>query len=529
MALTVCIPVAGTGSRLGEMTRYLNKALMSVGYKPMLSRIIESFPEDTEFVLPLGCKKELVREFLSLAYPQRVFHFSEVAPYEGPGSGLGRSLLSCRQYLDRPFIFSSCDTLVTESIPTPDHNWMGWAQRDDSCSYRTISLHNRHVTAIQEKMSGDYKTNKPYIGLAGIADWKIFWKAMENGSALSVEQGEVAGLRAILKQGTAIAAHEFTWYDTGLPEGLAQADATYKTPDGPNILNKPDEAIWFVGDNVIKYANDTRFIAQRTQRAKKLEGFVPVVDEATEHMYRYKRAEGEVLSRVVTLPLFTRLLEHCLTFWQQTPLSSEEEAHFKSGCMDFYKTKTLARIQKFYEVFDKSDGELVINGVTTPPLSSILQAVDWESLAHGLIGRFHGDFHFENVLWDTGQQRFVFLDWRQDFAGDIARGDIYYDLAKLMHGLVVNHGVITRDLYYARWEGKALDFDLMRHHNLVSCQRYFDNWLAENGYDVSKVHLLTSLIYLNIAALHHYPYCLLLYGLGASMLFELQKENICLR
>ena len=193
--------------------------------------------------------------------------------------------------------------------------------------------------------------------------------------------------------------------------------------------------------------------------------------------------------------------------------------------MDFYRTKTLARIEKFYAVFQKADGALTINGVPTPPLSVLLDRVDWEELSHGCIGRFHGDFHFENILWNETQQRFTFLDWRQNFAGDLKRGDIYYDLAKLLHGLIVSHGVIAHDQYTATWEGTELRFDLMRPHSLVLCQRHFERWLAEHGYDVRKVRLLTALIYLNIAALHHYPYCLLLYGLGTSMLHELQEES----
>ncbi len=526
MSLTVCIPVAGTGSRLGELTRYLNKSLMSVGYKPVLARIIETFPADTEFVLPLGCKGELVREFLSLAYPGHTFHFVAVTPYEGPGSGLGLSLLSCRQYLDKPFIFTSCDTLVIEPVPLPDHNWMGWARREDNRSYRTVAIAGQRVIAIQEKDMAHAADSRPYIGLAGIADPDIFWMGMEAGGAAAIEQGEAVGLRALLERGRDISAYEFTWFDTGLPQGLAQADSSFKGSQGPNILNKPNEAIWFVGDNVIKYADDTTFISQRTQRARELAGFVPPVESTTEHMYAYRHAEGEVLSQVVTLPLFAQLLEHCATFWRKAALTMDEQAHFRCSCLDFYKAKTLARIQKFYDVFHKPGGELIINRVTTPPLSTILESVDWENLSHGLIGRFHGDFHFENILWDARQQRFIFLDWRQNFAGDLKRGDIYYDLAKLMHGLIVSHGVIARNLYTASWEGNTLDFDFMRPHSLVCCQQYFENWLTEHDYDADKVRLLTALIYLNIAALHHYPYCFLLYGLGTSMLFELQKEKI---
>jgi hypothetical protein len=51
--------------------------------------------------------------------------------------------------------------------------------------------------------------------------------------------------------------------------------------------------------------------------------------------------------------------------------------------------------------------------------------------------------------------------------------------------------------------------------------------LVEQGYEVRKVRILTALIYLNIAALHHNPYCQLLYALGKSMLFAELRAKPC--
>jgi hypothetical protein len=60
---------------------------------------------------------------------------------------------------------------------------------------------------------------------------------------------------------------------------------------------------------------------------------------------------------------------------------------------------------------------------------------------------------------------------------------------------------------------------------LVKCEHQFGEWLVAEGYDKKKVWVLTALIYLNIAALHHHPYSLLLFGLGKSMLkHELEKS-----
>lgn len=515
MSFRVCIPCAGTGSRLQELTRSVNKSLVGIANRPTLSHLIERFPQDAEFVIALGHKGHLVREFLELAYPERTFFFSEVSPFEGPGSGLGLSLLACREHLRQPFVFLSCDTLVDEPIPAPDANWMGYAETPEIAQYRTIDVSTGTVRTICEKGEGLPGRHKAYIGLAGIHNHARFWTAMETGGATAIDTGEAHGIRALIDGG--VLAHSFTWHDTGNPTALAATRERFREPDEPNILDKPDEAIWFVGSSVIKFSNDPKFIANRVARVEQLDGFVPGVTGASRNMYRYDKVAGRVMSDVVTLPRFERLLDFSRTFWTPAELAAPARAAFRETCMRFYRDKTRERIDLFYRTFDRVDGEEPINGVAMPILASLLDRIDWAWMADGLPGRFHGDFHFENILC-TADERFVFLDWRQDFGGDLTVGDIYYDLAKLLHGLIVSHELIARDLFRADWTTDAIAFDLHRKQSLVECERRFNTWLEESGYDRRKVRVLTALIFLNIAALHHYPYCLLLYALGKSML-----------
>ena len=119
MTYTVFIPTAGIGSRLNEETKYINKSLVTADHKPIISHQLSLFPNDTNFVVALGYKGRIVREFLQLAYPKIKIKFVNIEPYKGNGSGLGFTLLSCKKYLMRPFIFMSCDTLVTKKIPPP--------------------------------------------------------------------------------------------------------------------------------------------------------------------------------------------------------------------------------------------------------------------------------------------------------------------------------------------------------------------------------------------------------------------------
>ena len=516
MGYRIVIPTAGIGSRLKESTRYINKSLVGIANRPTISHLIEQFPQDCEFVIALGHKGELVRNFLELAYPDRTFFFANVDPYKGKGSGLGLSLLACEQYLQEPFVFLSCDTLVKELIPEPDHDWMGFSQIEDLAQYRTLNVVNGNVAEICEK--GAIRENrKVYIGLTGVHSYRKFWQAMHSGGTLAIDQGESYGMKSILESNN-VTTHEFTWFDTGNLESIQIVREVYAKPGEPNILEKKNEAIWFVGNKVVKYSDDIDFITNRVKRAKELQEFVPNIYTYKANMYCYKKVNGEVLSDVINPAIFELFLTKCKAFWLKKDLSLEEKKQFENNCLNFYKKKTFERVELFYKNFNQKDDAAIINGELMPSLQDLLNQIDWDWMSKGLAGRFHGDFHFENILYSKSDKKFTFLDWRQDFAGDLSVGDVYYDLAKLMHGLIVNHGIVVNDQYNASWKDGEIKFDIQRKQSLAECEQRLNIWIQESNYDLKKVKVLTALIYLNIAALHHHPYSLLLYGLGKKML-----------
>ncbi len=517
MSFKVVIPTAGTGSRLGSLTKHLNKALVSVGHRPVIARQIEKFPPDCEFVIALGAKGELVRQFLNIVYPKRRFQYVVVDIFEGQGSGLGHSLRCCRAYLQQPFVFLSCDTLVVEKIPDPNENWMGYADSNNFGSYRTLEISDLSVRSIREKDFSGFEKRYPYVGLCGVRDYEIFWDAMFSEERESTVAGESHGLLKLLEK-ERIRAHQFTWFDTGSVEALGRACEAFRDPKGPNVLPKESEAIWFINDKVIKFSADKTFIENRVARASELRGFVPHILQRTDNMYCYQKVEGRILSEVIDPPLFEKLLHYSKTFW--TPIGSHgrNSSTFKSKCYAFYYKKTIERVELFYQIFSKQDGTESINGTAMPLLSELLDLIDWDQLCDGIPVRFHGDFHFENILWNEKANRFIFLDWRQDFAGDLIEGDVYYDLSKLMHGLFVPHDLIVNDKFEIEWNKDRIFFSLLRKRSLIECQRLLEEWCAKNGYDISRVRILTALIFLNIAALHHFPYGLLLFAFGKLLL-----------
>ena len=522
MSYKVVIPTAGTGSRLDRLTKYLNKSLVSLAYRPVLSHLIDQFPKDCVFVIVLGYKGHLVRDFLKIAYPKRTFQFTTVDPYIGPNSGLGRSLLCSEKFLQEPFVFISCDTLVKESIPAPKVNWMGYHKVKNVKSYRTLQIKNQRVYKIFEK-GANTKDQEAYIGFAGIKDYNIFWDAMHKGDDTPILQGEVCGMRGVIEK-ESVSAHFFTWYDTGNLDSLNRAQKAYSKENEPIILHKEKEAIWFVGKQVIKFSDDEVFIKNRVKRALLLKDYVPKVIKSSKNMYAYNKVKGRILSDSITLPIMNILLDHCKNFWRLCSLNEDQRKTFNQICLKFYKDKTYDRLNSFYKKYNQLDSDNIINGEHVPSLHDMFIEMDWDNIANGIPCRFHGDFHFENILWAEHNETFSFLDWRQDFGGNLEIGDIYYDLSKLMHGLIVNHQVIHNNNYSVDWNNSRIEYTFLRKQILVECEDRLNYWCITNKFDLKKIRILTALIYLNIAVLHEHPYSILLYALGKRMLYlELNK------
>ena len=549
----VFIPCAGIGSRLG--LKY-NKALTTIGYQPVIAHIIDKIPCNIEVVIALGYDGDNVQQVVETLYPDRPITYTHIDPYEGPESGLGLTLLQSKDELQCPFIFYPCDTIIKESLFTQHTNWMGYADRtNDSGQYRMLNLFGDgqprmggyRECKIKEICSKNANGEFPYIGLAGIYDYEIFWKVMEEGKDVgSIEMGEVFGLKYLLD--SPIYARKFTWFDTGNPNSLKKTREEIKSWSDDitaNILPKDDEAIWFVNigssqKTVVKFSTSQDFIINRGLRADGLVGYVPKITQSYTNLYTYDMQPGDVLSNKLNPKNFQLLLDHLQNFWQPQVFkgahlkadTSSKFYHtsvlmydaFINSCQQFYKEKTYTRVKKYLKTFEQIDQPETINGVDTPGIWDILDKIDWDWICDGVPStRFHGDLHFENILIDNGE--FTFLDWRQDFGGLLQYGDIYYDLAKLNHGILISHELITKNLFSHSISNNIVTFDFLRKNVSVELEQMFKEFIIMQGYHYKKVQYLTYLIFLNIAALHHYPYGLLLFHLGKSGLWNLLEQE----
>tara|TARA_B110000003_G_C16653104_1_gene535185 strand:+ start:1373 stop:2950 length:1578 start_codon:yes stop_codon:yes gene_type:complete len=511
----VIIPCAGTGSRLGSYTNVINKALVSIDNQPIISKIISQFPKDCQFIIPLGYKGEDLENYLKIAHNDIDILIKYVDPYEGENSGLGTTLLNIFELINKPFVFTSCDTLVTEKIPAPTENWIGYSKVTDSSSYRTIEIKNGMATKLFEKQASE--SLNAYIGLAGFKDYEKFKEVSYNNIDEFRVIGESYPLSILVKDFKALS---YSWSDTGNIAGLQLAREIFSDKQNKkNILEKENEKIWFINNKVIKFSTNEEFIKNRVTRAIQIKKFVPKVNMDNKHMYSYDYVDSSIISQSINSSIFEKLLNELDQFWELKKLSDKDTLNFELTCHDFYFDKTFERINSFLAKYPFYERSLTVNGISINQPIEILNKVDWAKLSKGIPSVFHGDLHFENILFNGHE--FKFLDWRDSFGGLMKYGDIYYDLAKLLHGILVSHKIVLDGGYRIQETEDEITLEIDTTEIYKNLIPLLSSWVKTNGYDINRINILTALIFINIAPLHHDPYSRFLYFYGISNLNSL--------
>src|SRR5574343_86535 len=521
----VLIASAGIGSRVENYSKNFNKALISVGRKPAICYIIDKIPKDVEIVVTVGYKKDYLIQFLSLVYSDRKIKFVDVDKFAGEGSGLGYSILKAKDELQCPFMFIANDCITDEEFTEPTHNFMNFSIEQDTTEYRTVKLQRMSSVVSELIQKGDRRSsNAAYIGSCGIYNYNEFWKYMVEGvEDGSIEQGESYAISKMLNAGMQFNGYPSTWYDTGNVSKYIATNKHFSKDDRINILDKEDETIWFIDDKVVKFHNDKTFISQRVKRTQVLGKLVHEIIGTTENMYMYKRVDGDTFTYNLQYDKFEKFLDWIEDFWVEKDLNDEEIVKFRDICKKFYYDKTIDRINDYYKKYNREDCVEIINGKRYDKLSNILKRVPWNYIfKEAFPTNFHGDLHFENIL--VNNESFSLLDWRQSFGGLIEYGDVHYDLAKLKHGMIISHEMVDAGLYDTQINGNIVNFYFMRKNLLSEIEKKFDAFIKEYGYDLKHINILTALIYLNVASLHHHPYSDLLYYLGKTMLSDTLDE-----
>lgn len=518
--MLVVIPSAGVGSRLFQRAEQINKTMLLLGEKPVISKIIESYSARTEFLIGLGHKGDQIKEFLKLAYPQKKISFVNVKNYKGPSSSLTHTLKILSKKIKKEFVFHANDTVIsfTGKINTKYDNLLVSNKKIKIKNlYRSVRFkRNSFADKLLEKKFG---YEHAYVGVCFIKDYKRFNKVIINSNK---KIGEFEYFNEIFSDKKIFIKKVKIWHDIGNEKGYIKACNFYEKK---TYLKKYDESIFFHKSRVFKFFSDKTKVSDRYVRSRYLDKIVPKVIIKKKYFYVYKFIKGKILSEknIDNKEIFELLNWSKKNLFKKIKLSKNDKSLFNKNCKLFYYNKTMKRIKDLRTKTSILDRPIFINKKKTFKFSQLIKQINWRKILKGHPSKFHGDFHFENIIKIS--KGYKLIDWREKFSNSKLYGDLYYDLAKLNHSFIVNHKKVDQKKFSLSIKGNKISISIERRADLVRSQKIFYKFLRENNYSIYVVNILTSLIFLNIAVLHHTPYREFLYYLGLDCLNKSIKNH----
>lgn len=521
MVNTILITTSGTGTRLGKLTKYTNKSLVNVGDKYALCYIIENYNVDDAFIITIGHYGSYVKQFVELAYPTHNITFVEIDKYEGVGSSLGYSLLKCKELLQKPFYFHCCDSIILERSQLTSHNgdnilFVFNTLYNDIYSTVKINSTNNCITKLNKKGSKDYEYG--YSGVFYLKTYNLFWQYLEeiyNTNTLNFELSDVDSIIKMINHNI-----EFKYillsdyYDIGNSRSLDIIQNIVETKY--EVLSKPNESICFLNDKVIKFNNNVAKTKQLYLRTLHMNNITPIIFNYSDNFICMEKINGTILSKI-NYNCITELLNFCLNKLWNTPIKDET---FKLNCHNFYIIKTRDRIKSLNIENEKH----IINNLNCLSIENLINSIDTKYYITDTFVKFHGDFIYDNIL--KRNDDFILIDWRESFDNNLEYGDIYYEFAKLKHNLIFNHKNILNKLFVVDINENNVYIDLKCNYVLIEQLTDLDNFLIKHNYDVKKVNILMSIVWINMSPLYDGDLRWFLFYFGK---YNLQKilNNAC--
>ena len=388
----VLLLAAGKGERLGDLTTNINKAVLPINNKAIISSIINKFPDNYEIVVALGYKGDIVKEYCELAHPNRKFIFVNVDDINSTNSGPGYSALKCKEYLNRPFYLAVADCIIDSELPPQDGNWLGVYPTSYPEKYSTVKSDTKgNILDFANKNHKGF--NDAFIGLASILEYDIFWSELEN----NMQNGEIVSAFSNPSKYSNFSIKRSEWLDTGTLDDLNRTKNYFN--DNPLSLHKETSEITYKEDKFIKFHPNLDNILNKSKRAEILNGLIPSDFASTNNFISYNWEEGLTLYTYNDIDLYRKFL----SVLDSNITKSKTWVGNKELYKSFYITKTENRKNKFIDRFGKKyyTKKYNVNGNNYDSLENILLGINLKNLFNNpMYNLFHGDLQFDNIIYN---------------------------------------------------------------------------------------------------------------------------------
>lgn len=511
----VCILTAGKGSRLGNYGKIINKAILPINDKAILSHILEMFSPKYEFIIGVGYRSNDIKNYLKIAHPNLNFKFVQIKNYSGVGSGPGRSLLYCKKFLQQEFFFVPCDILSNIKLGNNKNFksnifWCSNIRKEKTKEYLNFKHENFKITKFIDKKIVSGKNFKSWSGLCYIKDYKTFWKSLKSEHKQIDSEYQISnGLNNLIKLENC-KIKKIIWKDLGNLENYEYERIKTQKFD----FSKDKEFIYFINNKVIKFSKNPKDAKKKYLKFKFHPKCFPKNGKLLQNFLYYDYVYGNNFYDIANKKLFSKLLIYLnKNLWKK---SNVDKIYLKKKCFNFYKIKTFKRVDLFLKKMREIDKINYVNNLKVFGIKKILGKIDWNNLYDGKPYYIHGDLQFDNIV--KTKNKFTLIDWRSDFDGEIEYGDIHYDFAKILGGIYLNYKEVKKNNFSVTINKRNSKLKFAKCNQYSDVLNELKRFIYNNKIDFKKIEILQALIYLNMSPLHKPPFSIGLFLLAKYLL-----------
>ena len=512
MKISVVIPAAGSIAQKFTSLRpqFLSAGLFPVNSKSLLSYSLDFYckQKDVEvFVIANSKDEQILKTELSL------YDF-KLVPVDNTKSIIETLQVFFQKApaLNKDVILSVVTTIPSELPPV---NSIVLSDRQEFCHfYSAVADIQNGTPKFFHRGSGADYFGYPFTGIirTNLKDLKAALDKCSTNDLLEVAEH-------IYKDGK-ISFKKTGWIDCGHEVNYTEAKAKLLSSRSFNSLSVEmiSGILQKKSTNIQKFIDETRYV---DMLPVDLKIFFPRVIEALKTDKTHASIKMDYFSypNIAELQLYRNLEE---VQWHRIfdafefvlkKFRANKGSISKKEFTNFYLGKTLKRetenekwINDNQLRFLLNDG-LVINDQSCSSFKTLLPKT--KKAIENLYNKndfsvMHGDFCFNNILYDSYSGTIRLIDPRGSFGENLPGiyGDIKYDLAKLLHSSVYCYDYIVNDLSHFDIRGNKINysFNLRPNHELLSLLSF--ELVKKMGFDPVQIDILVALLFISMCPLH---------------------------
>jgi len=496
--------------------------LVPIGGKVAAERIIEKYAgHDASFYIAIDDNADLVEEHFAF-FPDPRVHLVRVGKTMSIGHTLARVFELEPGAAEGALVLNFADTIV-EDLPAAalGQDFISYATTIESQRWTLFKGENGRISELSDKeFQLDPTSWMMLLGVWGFASASAYRQALDARQP-STNKGAfydsmIDYFNGLPTPGKLIESCDFV--DCGHADNYYAARRRLINARFFNSLefNESTGTIRKTSGNKEKLVDEIHWLQAIP---KELKSYTPTIYDYSKdpldpfvemEFYSYPSLDESFVSARFDFDAWEKLFDKVFRLIKTAGKYTVRDADLSDDLREMYLAKTLARL----ETIDRSSLDprlweegLRVNETVSHGLKSVA-----ERLEKALEGQkafqaesfqvVHGDLCLGNILYDAKHGLIKLIDARGRFGRHAIYGDVYYDLAKLSHSILGHYDFIMSDRFKVEREGEAyrLRFKISPYHMTVG--EIFRKYLDREGFDLNRVRLLESLLFLSMVPLH---------------------------